>query len=442
MDTVATTHSEAFEGEVQPGRCQVVVIEGPDMGRAVDIGEDEIIIGTWDGCDLVLTDERVSRHHLAVRVEDKRFVIRDLGSRNGTLYEGSLITESTVPHGAALKVGRSFLRLQPRPQMMEVTPSQARRFGDLVAESLSMREVIAVLELAAESEVTVLLEGETGTGKELAARAIHEASSRRKGPFVVIDCGALPPTLLESELFGHVKGAFTGASSQRKGAFLRANRGTIFLDELAGVPLEVQARLLRVLEERRVRPVGADREFDVDVRVVAASRRRLERSVAEGSFRPDLYYRLSVVRIMLPALRQRREDIGPIIKALLRSRGMEAGPIGGPNLHRLMAHDWPGNVRELRNIIDRAVALSPGAEDFQSLRISVSPQSADEALAIRTDLPFSDAKALILSNFELRYLRDIMARCDNNISAAARAAGLDRKHLKTLLRRHDLLPDR
>ena len=223
---------------------------------------------------------------------------------------------------------------------------------------------------------------------------------------------------------------------------MRANRGTIFLDELAGVPLEVQARLLRVLEERRVRPVGADREFDVDVRVVAASRRRLERSVAEGSFRPDLYYRLSVVRIMLPALRQRREDIGPIIKALLRSRGMEAGPISGPNLHRLMAHDWPGNVRELRNIIDRAVALSPGAEDFQSLRISVSPQSADEALAIRTDLPFSDAKALILSNFELRYLRDIMARCDNNISAASRAAGLDRKHLKTLLRRHDLLPDR
>ena len=439
--TVATVHSEALEGGVAAtGRCQVVVVEGPDTGRAVDVGDEEIIIGTWDGCDLVLTDDRVSRHHLAVRVEEGRFVARDLGSLNGTLYEGAKITESTVPPGATLKVGRSFLRIQPRAQLMEVAPSQARRFGDLVAESLVMREVIAVLELASESEVTVLLEGETGTGKELAARAIHEASARRKGPFVVIDCGALPATLLESELFGHVKGAFTGASNNRKGAFVRANTGTIFLDELSGVPPEVQSRLLRVIEERRVRPVGADRERDVDVRIIAASTRRLEKSVAEGTFRPDLYYRLSVVRISLPSLRQRREDIGPVVKELLRRRGMEAGVMDGPNMHRLMAHDWPGNVRGLRNVIGRAVALSPGAESFADLRLSVMAAESETALSVRTDLPFADAKAMVLSNFEQRYLRDVMARCDNNISAAARDADVDRKHFKTLLRKHDLLP--
>ena len=440
--TVATVHSEAFEGGEHTVACQLVVVEGPDMGRAVDIGDEELIVGTWDGCDLVLTDDRVSRHHLAVQQGDRRFAVRDLGSRNGTLYEGSLIAESQIPIGATLKIGRTFLRVQPRPQVMEVAPSQSRRFGDLVGESLVMREVMAVLELASESEVTVLLEGETGTGKELAARAIHEASSRRKAPFVVIDCGALPATLLESELFGHVKGAFTGASAQRKGAFLRASGGTIFLDELAGVPAEVQARLLRVIEERRVRPVGADRELDVDVRIIAASTQRLEASVTEGSFRPDLYYRLSVVRITLPSLRARREDIVPVVRELMRLRGMESGPITGSNAHRLMAHDWPGNVRELRNVIDRAIALSPGAASFADLRLSVEPTSAEEALSIRADLPYTDAKTLLLNNFELRYLRDIMARCDNNISAAARASGLDRKHLKTLLRRHDLLPER
>ncbi len=440
--TVATIHSESLEAGDANSPCQLVVIDGPDMGRAVDLIGREVIIGTWDGCDLVLTDDRVSRHHLAVGADRGRIVLRDLGSRNGTLYEGSLITESTVPVGATIKVGRTFLRIQPRPQVMEVAPSQSRRFGDLVAESLVMREVIAVLELASESDVTVLLEGETGTGKELAARAIHEASQRRKGPFVVIDCGALPATLLESELFGHVKGAFTGASNPRKGAFLRAHGGTIFLDELAGVPLEVQARLLRVIEERRVRPVGADREQDIDVRIVAASTHRLEGRVTEGSFRPDLYYRLSVVRIALPPLRGRREDIVPVVKALMRNRGVEAGEISGANLHRLMAHDWPGNVREMRNVIDRAIALSPGAACFADLKMAVAPGSADDALSVRADLPFADAKALLLNNFELRYLRDIMARCDDNISAAARASDIDRKHLKTLLRRHGLLPDR
>jgi len=328
--TVATVHSEALPGRQAPAASQLVVVEGPDAGRAATISARGVIVGTDPECGLVLSDERVSRRHLEVTpVEEGGFRARDLGSTNGTLHEGSLLVEARLWAGATLKLGRSFVRIQPRPEPLDVPASQARRFGELVGESLAMREVFAVLELAAASDATVLLEGETGTGKELAARGLHEASARRRGPFVAVDCGALPENLVESELFGHVRGAFTGAERPRTGAFARAHGGTLFLDELGGVAAAVQARLLRVLEERRLRPVGADEEREIDVRVVAASRHDLAAQVAEGSFRPDLYYRLSVLRIVLPPLRARREDLAPIARELLARRGIEAGPIAG-----------------------------------------------------------------------------------------------------------------
>ncbi len=443
--TVATLHGEALNLNADSAaNCQLVVIEGPDMGRAASIAAGEqTLVGTDEGCQLVLHDDRVSRKHLSVCLgEEGGFAVKDLDSRNRTLYAGSVIGEATLPVGATLKLGRTYLRIQPRPAAVEVPPSQSRRLGDLVAESLAMREVFAVLELAARSDITVMLEGETGTGKELAARAVHESSDRRRGPFVAVDCGALPDNLLESELFGHVQGAFTGARRDRKGAFARAHRGTVFLDELDSVPLAVQARLLRVVEERQVRPVGADAEQAVDVRILAASRAPLAARVAEGSFRPDLFYRLSVLHVTLPPLRDRREDIAPIVVELLRRRGFEAARAEGDNLHRLHAHNWPGNVRELRNVIDRAIALSPMAGDFSSLRVQLGPWSpgAEPGLTgARTDLPFSEAKQLVLAAFERRYLADVLARCDGNISATAREAGLDRKHLKTLLKRHGLL---
>ena len=441
--TVATLHGEALTlGADAAARCQVVVIEGPDMGRAANIGAEEMIVGTDNRCQLVLHDDRVSRRHLTLQATDGGFAVRDLDSRNRTLYAGSVIGKATLPVGATLKLGRSYLRIQSRPAAVEVPPSQSRRLGELVAESLAMREVFAVLELAARSDITVMLEGETGTGKELAARAVHETGDRRRGPFVAVDCGALPDSLLESELFGHVRGAFTGAERDRKGAFARAHRGTIFLDELDSVPLAVQARLLRVVEERQVRPVGADAEQAVDVRILAASRARLAARVAEGSFRPDLFYRLSVLHVTLPPLRDRREDIAVIVAELLRRRGHEGWRAEGDNLHRLHAHHWPGNVRELRNVVDRAVAITPMATDFTSLRIQVAPGEGDAPPSLadtRTDLPFSEAKQLVLAAFESRYLADVLARCDGNISATARESGLDRKHLKNLLRRHGLI---
>ena len=451
--TVATVHSEAVPAGGK-ARSQLVVVEGPEVGRAALIGAAGVVVGTDPTYDLVLSDERVSRRHLEVHPDGGRFLVRDLGSTNGTLHEGTLVTEVRAPLGATFKVGKSFLRIQPEPQALELPPSQARRFGELCGESLALREVFAVLELAAQSDVTVLLEGETGTGKELAARALHEASARRRGPFVAVDCGALPDSLLESELFGHVRGAFTGASTTRAGAFARAHGGTLLLDELAGVPAAVQARLLRVIEERKVRPVGSDQERALDVRLIAASRLDLAARVTEGDFRPDLYYRLSVVRVVLPPLRARREDIGPIVRELLRLRGLGDERPRGPALARLAAHGWPGNVRELRNVVDRAIALAPGARSFEELRFQLpgagaaggggagagaGAGDAGEPLPLRTDIPYAEAKQAVLTAFERRYLGDILERVDGNLTAASRESGLDRKHLRTLCRRHGLI---
>lgn len=442
MSRASTIFSEALPvGEGAPPRCQLVVVDGPDRGRAIRL-EGTVVAGSGAACDLALTDDRISDRHVEIKPEEGRFVVTDLQSKNGTMYEGSLIARVVVPMGATFKLGKTFLRIQPVREPIDVEPSQSKRFGELYGESLAMREVFAVLELAAASDVTVLLEGETGTGKELAARAIHEASDRKSGPFVAIDCGALPETLLESELLGHVRGAFTGAANARRGAFVRADRGTIFLDELAAVPASVQARLLRVIEERKVRPVGADEETPIDVRVIAAAPEDLEAQVATGAFRPDLLYRLSVLKVVLPPLRARREDIPILVTAMLSRRGFDTKEVGGENLDRLTVHDWPGNVRELRNVVDRALALSPGAESFADLRISIRPNVTDDPLAVRTDLSFAEAKQEILRAFELRYLRDLFVRCDGNIAASARAANVDRKHLRTLLEKHGLLGSR
>jgi DNA-binding NtrC family response regulator len=439
VSTVATVFRELAGGE--PGRVELVVVEGADQGRALALQDGRTHqVGTATDSDLVLTDTRVSGRHLTVRVEDGRFHVEDEGSTNGTHYQGSRIDRAVVPAGATLKVGRTLLRIQPCAEALDIPPSRGQRFGDLVGASFSMRQVFAVLEHAAASDVTVLVEGETGTGKELAARALHEASERRKGPFVAVDCGALPESLVDSELFGHVRGAFTGANADRKGAFARARGGTVFLDELDGIPAEVQARLLRVLEERVVRPVGSDREEPLDVRLVAATQAPLTAKVADGTFRADLFYRIAVLHLRLPPLRERREDLSLIVRELLVRRGFEAGVLEPASLQRLAAHDWPGNVRELRNVIDRAIALSPGACSFGELRLwhRARPSEADH-LRVRTDLPFSEAKATVVDELERRYLSIVWAESDGNVSAAARRAGLDRKHLRNLLRKHGLL---
>jgi DNA-binding NtrC family response regulator len=439
-------YSDILDGGSGRLRCQLVVVDGPDRGRACRLGEAEVAVGTAAACDLVLSDDRVSARHFAVRSDASRFTVRDLGSTNGTWYEGSRVSDVTVPAGTTLLVGRTALRIEPEAQPLDLPPSQARRFGELVGASLAIREVFAVLERVAGSDATVLVEGETGTGKELVARALHDASPRRRGPFIAVDCGALPEGLLESELFGHVRGAFTGAAQPRSGMLVRADGGTLFLDELGRISPTVQARLLRVLEERVVRPLGGDTERAVDVRVIAASRDDVDAEVAAGRFRPDLLYRLAVVRVGLPPLRTRREDLAILVRELLRRRGFADEAPAGPNLDRLVAHGWPGNVRELRNVIDRAIALAPGARRFADLAIRIDPAQRDAAagdgLPVRSDLPYAEAKALVLHELERRYLADVLARTGDNLSAAARESGIDRKHLRSLARKHGLLDDR
>jgi DNA-binding NtrC family response regulator len=363
------------------------------------------------------------------------FEVTDLESRNGTHLDGVALTRALVPVGAVLRLGRSLLQLMPAEEVVEIPPSESTRFGELIGGSVAMRQVFALLGRAAASEASVLFLGESGTGKELAARAVHDQSPRARGPFVVFDCGAASDTLIASDLFGHVKGAFTGADRDRRGAFASADGGTLFLDEIGDLPLELQPKLLRLLEAGEVTPVGSNRRDRHDVRVVAATHRDLWAEVGQGTFRGDLYYRLAVVEVHLPPLRQRKEDIPELVRLFLQRAGADAGGVTGPNLERLLDYHFPGNVRELRNVITRAVALRPPGAGFDQMPVMLRPAApvGTDAPAVRADRPFHEAKAEVVQRFERAYLTDLLARAEGNLSAAARLAGVERKHLYKLL---------
>jgi DNA-binding NtrC family response regulator len=287
----------------------------------------------------------------------------------------------------------------------------------------------------------VLIEGESGTGKELAARAIHEASARAAGPFVTVDCSAIAENLIDSHLFGHVRGAFTGADRDRKGAFVEASGGTLFLDELGELPLAAQAKLLRVLEAQTVQPLGADRPVKVDTRVVAATHRDLGRMVATGAFRFDLFYRLAVVHVALPPLRDRLEDLPHLISTFYARRGVAPGPIDGDNLERMRRHAWPGNVRELRNALERAWAMSGPNATFRELRLWLDPSAVQGQLSevVDTALPFKEAKERWNDQFERRYIASVFAANASNVTRAAEHAGLSRRHFRELLYKHGIV---
>jgi DNA-binding NtrC family response regulator len=422
---------------------KLVVVDGADEGLEVPV-DGAVEIGTDDACRLLLHDPLVSRRHLAVSHAGGRIVVRDLRSRNGTFLGDAKISEAEVPLGAVLRIGGTSVAVQARYHLREVAPSKARSFGDLVGESVAMREVFAVLERVAPTNVTVLIEGESGTGKELAARSIHRASLR-SGPYVVFDCGAVPGELAESELFGHRKGAFSGAIERRQGAFQRAHGGTICLDEIGELPLDLQPKLLRVLETGEVRPIGEDAPQPVDVRVVAATNRDLHAEVARGRFRSDLFYRLEVVRVRLPPLRQRPEDVPGLVAHLLNGKLLPGDAIEGEPLARLAGYSWPGNVRELRNTLARAVTLAraPGGPPpaFGSLVFNLGPAASTPSTlggdfpGVASRVPYKEAKNQLLLSFDRAYLAALMERAGGNVSRAAQAAGLSRKHLYDLMKR-------
>ncbi len=445
MSLVRTTldHGHSQRPTVH-GALKVVVLSGPDAGLEVPL-VDEVSVGGDAANVLVLRDRSVSRRHLILVGNGMRVVVRDLGSRNGTFIAGTRVQEAEVAVGTVLMLGDTALGIQPRLHTRELAPSTSNQFGELSGAALPMREVYAILERVAATDVTVLIEGESGTGKELAARSIHQASLRARGPYEVFDCGSVPGDLAESELFGHKKGAFSGAVSDRTGAFARAHGGTLCLDELGELPLELQPKLLRALETGEVRPVGSDTLRKVDVRLIGSTNRDLQAEVKRGRFRADLMYRLEVVKIRMPPLRQRIEDIPRLIERLLGDSLAPGARVGGPNLDVLMGYPWPGNVRELRNVMARAVTLgrAPGEKHvrFEALVFNLGTSGSTPTLlgsefpGVGFPMEFKDAKAQLLAAFERAYVVGLMKRSDGNMTRAAALAGLSRKHLYELLKR-------
>jgi DNA-binding NtrC family response regulator len=420
------------------------VLAGPDAGLELDLPPIGVVLGADRGCDVPLTDPSVSSRHCTVSPSAAGFVITDLGSKNGTSIDGVAVQKVTAPPGVILRLGHTLVQLLPADEVVDIPPSPRDHVGALWGDSPSMRQVFAILERAAQTDASVLFLGESGTGKELAARAVHDESPRRDGPFVVFDCGAATESLVESDLFGHVRGAFTGAAGDRQGAFAAAHGGTLFLDEIGDLPLALQPKLLRMLEAGEVIPVGSRKPERFDVRVVAATHRDVFGEVARGGFRGDLYYRLAVVEVHLPPLRQRKQDLARLIAIFLERTGAKhlIGTVGGAALERLAGYHWPGNVRELRNVITRAVALGGlNTQSFSELPILLRPSAqaaADEVVTAKADRPFHDAKQAVVDRFEREYLTDLLKKSGNNLSAAARLAGLERKFLYKLLERAGL----
>lgn len=434
---VSTAHGPVISAP----RFRVVVISGPDTGSGALSEDGRLTIGAAEGCSLRLHDPTVSRFHAELEATPFGIAVRDLGSTNGTAIGPARVREVTVRAGLDIDVGRTKLRLFLGEERTQIPTAHVSVLKGMLGGSAPMRAVFHAIERAAPTTAPVLITGESGTGKELAARAVHEASPRASKPFEVVDCGGLPPTLIEAELFGHERGAFTGASHEREGAFERAEGGTIFLDELGELPLELQPKLLRALGENEVRRVGGKKTRRVDVRVVAATNRDLRREVNAGRFRADLYYRLAVIHIRMPSLRDRLDDLPLLVRGLLEtiSRERSIDAVIEPDkalLQSLAKHDWPGNVRELRNYLEQllilqiAPALSGGDPQSQA----GSPASFDGLM----DLPLRTAKNELLERFEKHYVTRLLEQSEGNVAEAARRAGVDRVTLFRAIRRHGL----
>jgi DNA-binding NtrC family response regulator len=406
----------------------VEVTAGPDAGLRAS--GDELTIGTSEACGVRLRDPAVSRFHAELRRCAGGILVVDPGSTNGTFAGGLRLERAIVPPGTLLGIGDSQLRIVDAAPV-EVELHTAEALGGILGRSPAIRRVMAQIAKAAQSEVSVLVSGESGTGKELVARALHDLGPRRDRPFVTVDCGALPPALLASELFGHERGAFTGADRAHVGAFEAAAGGTVFLDEIGELQPAVQATLLGVLERRRVRRLGSRTELPVDVRVVAATHRDLRGEVNRGGFRLDLFYRLAVVTLAIPPLRERPDDVPLLVEHFLRDAGWDApveqliSPAAMDALTRL---HFAGNVRELRNLVEAAVAMGEPPD-------LAGPPAVVRAEAFATDLalPYKEARAQLLDEFEARYLDALLARTGGNVSAAARTARMTRSHLSELL---------
>ncbi|NLD27854.1 MAG: sigma 54-interacting transcriptional regulator [Myxococcales bacterium] len=432
-------------------KCQLVVVDGPNRGKKLTLNKNITKVGKRESNDLILADKTVSRNHVEIEYASDSFLLRDLGSTNGTFLNGSKVKEVYLTPGDLIKIGNTTIEFIAYDEKVKIEPSDKEEFEAMVGKSRRMRQIFSILEKISPTNATVIIEGETGTGKDLVAQAIHSQSTRKENPFIVFDCSAVAPNLIESELFGHEKGAFTGAVKARRGAFEAANGGTIFLDEIGELTSDLQPKLLRALEQREIKRVGGNIPVKIDVRVVCATNKNLRREVDDGRFREDLYYRLSVVKVLLPPLRERPEDIPLIIERFLSAGAFNKKPDGSFMVTRveddalkvLSRYEWPGNVRELSNVIQRAVSFAEGNSitkaniDFIFAEMEHG-EDKTERMTVDPDIPFKDAKQQIVENFEKEYLAGLLEKHRHNLSKAAREAKIDRKHLRNLLKKYGL----
>ena len=464
-------------------RCTLTSVADPTLEWVFD--KEEVRIGSMDDNDIVVDDDAVSRYHCKVVQEDTGYLLVDLKSTNGTYVNKVRVREAFLKPGCTIGVGETQLRFNASEEEVAIVPSGADRCGSLIGGNARMREIYAILEKIAPTATTVVIEGETGTGTEVVAQTIHSMSPRSRGDLIVFDCGAVPPNLIESELFGHEKGSFTGALMTRQGLFEQADGGTLFLDELGELPLDLQPKLLRVLEQREVRRVGGAKSMKVDVRIVAATNRNLEDEVRAGRFRQDLFYRLSVVRLIMPSLRDRADDIPLLVGHFLQKGVYNKRPDGTQRVHQvardaiaaLQRYPWPGNVRELVNVVERAVsfcesdtlnlsdlpdyvrmARPPSSAQIgrEGRRAVSSPQIATPSPAASGMLSmtggvlrppeeftaegatFKDAKERWVATFEREYVLQLLRRHGGNISHSARYADIDRKYFRKLMKKYDI----
>ena len=437
------TLTEVVDRKLTMPRVRLEVIAGPSTGASKEF-EGTLRIGSRDLADFVIADPKISGLHCELTAQ-RSVHVKDLGSKNGTFMAGCQIFDALLPYGHELALGDTRLRVQSLGTLTEIPLSSGASFQEVVGRSPVMRALMAKLERLAQVDATVLIEGETGTGKERVAEALHTGGPRHAGPLVVVDCGSLPSQLIESELFGHERGAFTGAVERKVGAFEQAHGGTIFLDEIGELPLDLQPKLLRAIESRKVRRVGGDKQIAVDVRIVAATNRDLAVEAAKGRFREDLYYRLAVVKLQVPALRDRREDLPLLAYALLGTMVTDPLQLLTQELMTsLESYHWPGNVRELRNALERHAALG---EPLAYERVAstdaerAAPASVAALASIDVKQPLRTAKQNLVQEFERAYIEQQLAACGGNVSECARRSGMDRMSIHRIIQRLGLRSD-
>ncbi len=439
------------------------VVEGRDAGERHTVQAEDptrLLVGKSEACAFRLSDPSVSRRHIALEVVAAQLRLTDLSSTNGTRVDGIRVGEAYLEGGETIRIGSTAIavtRGRPTPGA-ELTA--ATHFGITVGGSMAMKRLYPLCERIAAANLPVVIEGETGTGKEQLAESMHQMSPRRNGPFVVFDCTAVAPTLIESELFGHERGAFTGSVGTHRGVFEQAHGGTLLIDEIGDMPLELQSRLLRVIERYQVRRVGGNKPIDVDVRVIAATRRDLDRMVQLGRFRDDLFHRLAVARIELPPLRQRDGDVALLARRFWAEQGGDAERIPADLLREWEDYNWPGNVRELRNAVIRRLALGdlapsgppsasrmppPLASDVppasgiprpppppRRRAASVAPTRDPIAAVLAEELPLGEARQKVVDELERRYVQHVLEANDGNVTRAAAAAGVARRYFHRL----------